>query len=100
MICRPPTKKLIGAADLGSTQPSSIAPLMNSTAPTNSSPTDPIARPFLGVQVVALPGPLDGRPRRGRWDQARDTGTPCPGSTCCGPFALGRTSMSKIAVGM
>src|SRR5689334_668936 len=34
------------------------------------------------------------------YDPALDIGTPMPGSICTGPFAEGRTSMSKISVGM
>ncbi|MFC5206201.1 hypothetical protein ACFPM0_06645 [Pseudonocardia sulfidoxydans] len=41
-----------------------------------------------------------GRGRRSSRGQPRDIGTPIPGSTWCGPFLPGRTSKSKIAVGM
>src|SRR2546425_1015600 len=59
MIWRAPTKKLIGAADFASTQPKSIAPLMNSTAPTNSNPTDPMS-PDLSGHVPGTPAVTDG----------------------------------------
>ena len=62
--CRPPTKKFNGAADFASTRPSSIRPLMASTAPTYRSPTAPMSDHLLAyaTRLPRLRGESEGCP--------------------------------------